>query len=146
MCTGCKLLAKLDQLGIIVRVDNGDLLLSPASLLPKDLIATLHRHKPELLEHLKRGDRPLHPEVESMVALLPSGQQRAFWNRQMRHEYVEQWDRWTAELLAMGSLPDRLERWPASERYRVAELERSGLSRKQAIEIVRGVHRAGTWH
>jgi hypothetical protein len=38
-------------------------------------------------------------------------------------------------------LPDRLSQWPASWRYRVADVERTGVSRAEAVQKVRHEHR-----
>jgi hypothetical protein len=41
---------------------------------------------------------------------------------------------------ARGSLPLELRRWPATWRYRVADLEKSGRSRESAVRVARAEH------
>ncbi len=132
MNSASDVISKLMHHGVTVKADGEELVLAPASKVPHDLIPTLQRLKPAILALLSKGSEPSNPTVAGITTGFDEQQRRSFWKRQVALQYIEGFDRWTAELLAVGELPSEVKRWPAKHRAELAALVQSGCSRCEA--------------
>lgn len=141
-------LSRLRAAGVNVIADGDRLILRPARNVPGDLVPTIRRRKPELLDATRRAvlDRlALHDldspdQIQLLDDLESDGWPRVELMRLMAEHVVER----TVQAARMpGELPRELRRWPATPRYVVAVLERRGRPREAAVDVVRRAWRDG---